>query len=276
MSLSFLLKSRVEKEREKLLVASIISKRIKYCFMVSLICFSFIGYAQPVKLNKTNLKHNTFTTIYAIEIPGVYQEDKQGAYDKVLKKTRILNSLAILKTYPPIRAQLMFKQCTNCCFTPANSLKSFYQFKGDIVETDAINIAKIFIFVKEGQKPIDNLSALSGKNIGARTGMPYGDILINKNLNVHYVDTIEQNIKKLALNRIDAFIAYVPDAYNAFKQLHIKPLPHNKAKPLAIHPDRLVCKGVTKKLITTFNKNLHKLKQRKQLKALLGHSYIAP
>ena len=237
--------------------------------MVSLVILSFLGKTQTL-LNKEKAK------IYAIDIPGIFQQDKQGAYDKVLQKTRILNKLATLEIYPPARAQLMFKYCTNCCFTPANALKQFYFFDNNVVETDAMNIAKIYIFVKEGRQPINKLSALKGKNIGARTGMPYGNILKNTQFNIDYVDTIEQNIKKLALGRIDAFIAYVPDAYNVFNKLNMKPLPHNKAKPLAIHPDRLVCKNVDHSLISTFNKNLNKLKENKNLKTLLGNSYIKP
>ncbi len=216
-------------------------------------------------------------TIYGIEIPGLHQQDNQGSYDKIITQVFSQEKLATLKIYPPIRAQLMFAQCQkNCCFSPANKRDDFYHFNGDISQTEAMNIAKIYIFVGKNQRPIDNLAALQNKKIGARTGMPYGTNFEKAQLTVHYVDTIEQNIQKLLLGRIDAFIAYVPDAYNVFRKLKMKPLPHNIQKPMAIHEDRLVCKGVSQYFIDTFNKNLQRLKKKHLLKQLLGHNYIAP
>lgn len=221
--------------------------------------------------------HADQVTIYGIEIPGLHQQDHLGSYDKIIKQVLSSEQLAKLQVYPPARAQLMFAQCKkNCCFTPANKRNDFYHFDEEVIQTDAMNIAKIYIFTAKNQPTIDSLAGLQNKKVGARTGMPYGTHFENAHLTIAYVDTIEQNIKKLALGRIDAFIAYVPDAYNVFRKLNMSPLPHNIDKPIAIHQDRLVCKGVSQHFINTFNKNLTKLKQEQQLKKLLGQNYIAP
>ncbi len=215
--------------------------------------------------------------IYAVEIPGLHQQDHLGGYDKIIEQVLSQTQSATLHVYPPARAQLMFAQCQeNCCFTPANKRNDFYHFDQSIIQTKAMNMAKIYIFTAKNQPVIDNLTDLKNKKVGARTGMPYGTHFDNANLAVSYVDTIEQNIKKLASGRIDAFVAYVPDAYNVFRNLNMKPLPHNIQKPMAIHEDRLVCKGVSNYFIKTFNENLTKLKKTRMLKKLLGKNYIAP
>lgn len=81
--------------------------------------------------------------------------------------------------------------------------------------------------------------------------------------------------KKVQIGRIDAFIAYVPDAYNAFRGLGIAPLPHDVAHPVAVHLDSLVCRNVQPEFIEQFNKLLKELRDSGRLKSILGNDYIA-
>jgi len=46
------------------------------------------------------------------------------------------------------------------------------------------------------------------------------------------------------------------------------------SKPLAVHPDRLVCKGVSVEFINQFNKLLGDLRNINELKKILGDNYI--
>jgi len=52
------------------------------------------------------------------------------------------------------------------------------------------------------------------------------------------------NINLINQDRIDAFVAFIPDAYQAFNRLGLKPFPHAPDHPLAFHNDSLVCRGV--------------------------------
>ncbi len=76
--------------------------------------------------------------------------------------------------------------------------------------------------------------------------MPYGGTSDNMRLETESVPIIRSNIKKLDVGRIDAFITYIPDTYNVFEELGIEPYPHAKDKPIAIHEDSLVRRGVSK------------------------------
>ena len=195
-------------------------------------------------------------TIYSTDIPGLHQKDGQGDYDKIINKSVVKSGLAKLVVLPPARTVAKFKQCSNCCYSPANKNPEFYDFGANYVETKPMGVAKIYIFTRSGEKVISSLSQLKGKRVGARRGMPYGKTFDNSGLKVELVNTIAQNIKKLKVGRIYAFIAYIPDAYTVFEKMGMKPLPHAKDKPVAVHEDNLVCKGVSPSFIKKFNKAL--------------------
>ena len=91
---------------------------------------------------------------------------------------------------------------------------------------------------------------------GFARDLPYGKSFESANLNTSAVGDIESNIKKLKSGRIDAFVAYVPDAYAAFDKMGLPPFPHNKAAPIAEHPDSLVCRGVAASFVDAFNATL--------------------
>lgn len=206
---------------------------------LSFLLLSTIGYAE--------------VTVYAIDIPGLHQNDGQGEYDQIIEKAVVSSGLAKLEVQPPARAEDSFASCTNCCFTPANKNPDFYDFGDDIVQTTPMNTAKIYIFTNEGQPTLNNVDDLKGKSVGIRKGMPYGNTFDAAGLNTSTVTTIEANIKKLQAGRIDAFVAYVPDVYAAFEGLGMKPLPHDADNPIAIHEDSLVCKGVSSDFVSKFN-----------------------
>ena len=92
--------------------------------------------------------------------------------------------------------------------------------------------------------------------IGIRTGMPFGHTIAQSQLKLTKSATIEQNIIKLQKGRLDAMIAYTPDAYIAFDNLNLKPFPHALEKPLAIHPDAVVCKGISAEFMAELDKGI--------------------
>ncbi len=196
------------------------------------------------------------TTIYSIEIPGLHERNGGGDYDKIIDKTLIKPGLAKMRTLPPAKAENEFSKCTNCCFSPANKNPEFYDYGDDIIKTKPMGVAKVYIFTGKGQKIISNLSDLKGKKVGVRFGMPYGKTFDEAGLSTDEVPAIEQNIRKLDAGRIDAFIAYVPDAYDTFEKLGIPPYPHDVDNPIAVHEDCLVCRDVPSEVIDAFNNGL--------------------
>ena len=137
--------------------------------------------------------------------------------------------------------------------SPANKNPDFYEYGDDVVVTNAMSIAKVYIFTGKGKAIISDLKGLSGKKVGARNGMPYGKKFDASGISPKLVSDIETNIKKVDSGRIDAFLAYYPDAYTVFDALGVDPYPHDKAHPVAVHPDSLVCRGTSEAFIKAFN-----------------------
>jgi len=97
------------------------------------------------------------TTIYGISIPGLHEKNKSGVYDKIIDEKLLKPGLANLKILPPKKAEDSFSKCKDCCFSPANLSEEFYDFGNDVVKTNPMGIAKIFIFTSKGKKTINNL-----------------------------------------------------------------------------------------------------------------------
>ena len=92
-----------------------------------------------------------------------------------------------------------------------------------------------------------------------------------------FSNTIEQNIKKVQAGRIDAFVAYIPDAWFAFKSLNMEMLPHGN-NPIMVHEDGFLCHNTADALqfIEEFNAALNQLKSSGKLKTMLGDTYVQP
>ncbi|MFK8083600.1 MAG: substrate-binding periplasmic protein [Granulosicoccus sp.] len=215
-------------------------------------------------------------TFFAYDIPGLYQKDGGGVYDKIVSKLIVDEGTGKLKVLPGIRAENSFANCQNCCITPANTNPAFYDFGSDVVATEPMNNAEIYIFSKRGAPPIDNVDDLAGKRVGIREGMAtsLSSVLDGADFKVQGVRSIEQNMQKLDKGRIKAYIDFVPDVYLVANDLGVEAHPHSKGKPLQRHPDSLACKGVSPEFITDFNRKLSSMRDNGELLEILGDSII--
>ena len=192
-------------------------------------------------------------SVFALDIPGLHQKDGGGEYDKIINKAVVQSGKAKVVVLPPARAESEFAKCTNCCLSPANKNPDFYEYGDDVVVTKAMSVAKVYIFTGKGKAIINSLKGLVVKSVGARNGMPYGKKFDASGISPKLVSDIQTNIKKLDSGRIDAFIAYYPDAYTVFAELGIDPYPHDVEQPIAVHPDSLICRGTAGEFIKVFN-----------------------
>lgn len=219
---------------------------------------------------------STKVRIVAFEIPGLHQEGLQGVYDRVIQKILLKDNLATLEVYPPARADNNFADCNNCCITPANDDVEFYQYRPKVLTTLPLNTARLYIFVPPGEKPISRLAELKGKVVGTRFGMPYGKTFDTTGIESLEVSELKEHLDLLARGHIDAFMAYAPDIYEMFRSEGIEPFPHTRDTPYAIHPDSLVCRGVSDEFIETFNSRLRTLSDSGELEEILGGQYLEP
>jgi len=175
--------------------------------------------------------------IAAIEIDGLHQKDGGGDYDKVIS---VLNATKVMS---PAAAQKFFESGKAECLSPANTDPNFYSYDFPVISSNSMFQAKVFIYANQ---EISSITDLSGKKVGIRKGMPYGNKIDNSGLNFIQARDIETNIKRLKSGKIDAFIAYWPDSEQAFKNLDVMILPHAVNSPLAVHDDQVVCRDSAK------------------------------
>lgn len=217
-------------------------------------------------------------TVYAYEIPGLYQEDSNGVYDQIVTQLIVEEGHADLQVLPGITAEKQFRRCTNCCITPANLNPQFYRFPKEVVATDPMNVAEIYIFTKHGSTPIGDIDKIEGMRVGVRRSMitSLQSVLRSGSFRMHPADTITQLLSELDEGTIQAYIDFVPDVYAVANDLGIEPPSHTKGMPLDRHPDALACKGVSADFIQGFNSGLQKMQDNGQLKQILGDSQIIP
>lgn len=234
-------------------------------FTSCLIATSFIGIP--------HITNAAETTIAVLEIDGLYQKDGKGLYDQVLAAVSGASDAQYsFKYLPPKRALAAFESGAVDCVSPANTNPDFYSFSFKTVQSVSMTDAKVYIFTKAGTAPVSDISSLDGKKVGIRLGMPYGNKVETSNINFVTAPTIETNIKKLDAGRIDAFLAYWPDAYAIFDSLGMAHLPHTMDKPVAVHQDTILCRDDKngQAIVGNFNSGFKTLEGNGELAKILG------
>ncbi len=213
--------------------------------------------------------------IIAVQIDGVHQADFGGSYDVILTEASgFVDTKYTLNVMSPEKAFSEFEKCTNCCLSPVNKNSEFYNFPPSFIASDAMNIAKIYVFSKPGTPAVTDLGSLKGRKVVARSEMPYGQTVERSGLSLELAATDEANIDKLKAGSADAMIAYVPDAYMAFESKRTAVFPYVKDRPIAVHPDSVLCKPETGGFVPKLNVALGKLRQAGRIKSIMGIAYI--
>lgn len=210
---------------------------------------------------------------YAIE--GVFEPAKTGVYDKVLTQLSKQSGLALdYAVLAPGRAEEDFKQHKLDCVIPLDS--RYWSGAGNFINTQPLNVAKIYLFSRPTEGPYTSLEQLKGKRIGARRGMPYGPKYASSGVESELVNEDDQNVQKLNAKRIDAFLAYVPDMWQWASDKK-QPLPHyDQAHPFDTHADAFLCHDTadTRAFLKVFDAAVVKMRASGELQKLLGSSYV--
>ncbi len=142
---------------------------------------------------------------------------KQGkynqAFDQILPHfSGHLNNIFM----PPTRAYLAFSKGMKDCIFPANS--STINNHKSLIVSKSFGEAHAHVFTLSARPVIKDSKALEGLRLGIRRGFDYGGYNFSSSIDTIEVDSIEQNLMMLASERIDAFVAYEPDALTVFAQ----------------------------------------------------------
>ncbi len=193
----------------------------------------------------------------AYDIPDVLQSNKQGMYDKLIAKAASNQQQPWDYTIaPPARVDEMFNQKLVDCIIPFDT--AFHQNK-QTINTLPLYVATARIYSR--RQIIQQLQDLKGLRVGARKGMLYGPEFDKLKLNVNYVTRIEQNIDMLSADRIDAFVAWSPDAEAAMNK---KAVTFLRSEPFIAHNDAFLCHDTpkTRAFVAQFNQGLKSITKK--------------
>ena len=167
-------------------------------------------------------------SIVFVDLPMLLSNDptKRGRYNYVFEELHenLKNKPQIIYM-PAKRAYMTFdKQHFDCIFPANNSVTSK---KDQLVISKSFGEAHAYIFTLSDMPVIKSIEQLAGKTLGVRRGFDYGGYRFISSLRLIEVDSVQQNLLMLANKRLDAFVAYEPDALSIF----------DEAKDIMIHRD---------------------------------------
>ncbi len=225
-------------------------------------------------------------SIAALEIPGVLQADRKGAYDRVLTR---LSEMAGRKWQfvhlPAKRVDMVLAKTDGCAFP--FDLGHFNEIsteqKGKLISAEPFNIGKVFLFTRTGKAPQGNPMENPEFRLGAKRGVPFGkefDLLLATHPNrVQLLNSDDSGVKMLLANRIDGLLAYFPDMSVFFRENQKPPLlSYDPLKPIITHRDSVVCAATKENqaFIEQLNTGIVKLRKSGKLKEILGEYYVNP
>jgi len=171
--------------------------------------------------------------LHSYFIPGLVESPTQGLLIDMLKEIEqqgVLNFEVSL--LPTQRTQQHFKAGRVQAYFP--ELEDFQPEKS--CRTVAFMQKKIITVTLKSAQPINNISQLEGKKVGAVTGFSYGsDIINNPNIRLERVNNDMANLDKLLAGRIDVIIGDINSTVAAIKARNLQSeLRYNVDKPVSL------------------------------------------
>lgn len=222
-----------------------------WLFSVSALVASELSVATT---NNTKYEADIKSDIYAYQLEKLCEFDGSGIYDKAMAKLGFK-----YKVLPAVRADiLMMKE--NACVFPVDM--RYMKRDKPLIHSDPLFIVNIKIYSK--YKLFKNLNELKDKRVGIRRGLSLGQSVVQaaKKLKVEYVDTLEQNMRKLEYERVDAIIEFELDVLEYIKDKPKFQITYDpKANVDRLH-ESIVCidNEKNRSLIKKFNSTLSKNK----------------
>jgi hypothetical protein len=230
--------------------------------------------------------HAEEVTIAAIDIPGLLEPSKSGAYDHVLARlAELAGDKWQLKYLPAKRANAALVSGTSCAipydlhhFTEASA-----DVKSGLVASTPLNAAMVYLFTSPDSVPQTGIPDNPHFVVGIRRGLPYGeevDHLIASHPERFFIaDSEESNVRMLLSGGIGGMLAFLPDISNYYAtHPGSPPLVYDKQRPIVVYKDSVVCAKTPDNLhlIEQINNGLAQMRLSGELKKILGSNYLQP
>lgn len=207
------------------------------------------------------------------KIPGLVESDSKGAFvDIALEIQKRSGQEFSIEIGPPKRVFNNFKIGKIFGYFPALDAK----LPKEAAKTEHFFLKNTFVFVKKGSPYISTTKGLEGKRVGLTEGFSYSaDILDNPAIQKDYAKGVKNNLKKLAVGRIDAFVCDAILALREIKAESITNVDYDSKSPIsslpaffAFQPDE-----AGRAMAEKFTKAIQSMKQDGTYNAILAQLY---
>ncbi len=194
--------------------------------------YVFLMLSFPFNSQASTKADNTIGSYY---IPGLIINKKEGLFVKLHHEVILRSQLSLdFIIEPTRRIQHSFKRNKLIGYFP-ELWQSIPKDKSEVIVSDSIWLKSIIVFTREGSQSISQLSDLEGLTVGAVRGYSYGQVEENKNINIQYVNSDIQNIKKLVSGRVDAILGDSASTVSAIETLgYSKNIFYNLQQPIDV------------------------------------------
>ena len=207
------------------------------------------------------------------EIPRYYQNDGNGAYQRLMREIlKRSGQTARIESFPVSRATVMFDKFKNACYPVSLKLAVSVLGYRLLATRDSINRFKIVIATLRGNAMITSFDQLRGRSIAA---LPAADIAAYgytaSSLTVRYVDSHAQGLEMLKAGRVDAMLGSVGDLIDLKDKLN-----YEDADPIYTANENIVCHPgpESEAFLEKIDPVIRSMKSDGSLKAILGKYYL--
>lgn len=248
------------------------SKMRTYFLSIVLLITSSMALALE-SLNEQNKESNKSIVIAAASLTNLVEENGLGVYQKIMNLALSDTSYNITEKFLPFRRALIEFERNNvdCNYSSTELLQD--KFGTDaIISSYPLGVFIFYVFTKQDTKAISNLNDLNNLRTGGINGQAqYYQNLLPKDAKLQLLNSDKQGMQMLNLNRLDAFIAALPDLTP-----YIEELSFDRDYPIYTSFDRITCHNneKNKAFLNVLSSALSKLKTEGSYKKIAGEFYI--
>lgn len=208
------------------------------------------------------------------EITNLITQDGQGLYQQILKEAASRAGLEYYaEVFPQKRALSVFKNDTSWdgIFTFTDTVRSYY-LKETILATYPFGAYRGYIFTPKGTPALATVDDLKDLRVGGLRGFyKTWPQFTEAGIEIELVDSDDQNLAKLSVGRIQAFLGFLPDLYDSLEELSYDP-----TRPFFQSFDRLNGRNtpLMRDFLERLNPFLKEMHEDGTIRRIMGTAYV--
>lgn len=205
-------------------------------------------------------------------LANLLERDNSGVYQRLMDRAMVRLDTEIEQSFFPYRRSLKaFEERQVDCLVSLSTVLE-RRFGEEVVQSFPLGKFVFYVFTPADEPPIESLDELNGQVVGGITGHEvYLAPVLGDRIELEHVRSEEQAVRMLELDRLDAFVAAIPDMRPFLDELNYAP-----DHPLLESFDRINCHNTQRNraFIRDLSRELEALKERGVYREEAGDLYV--